>query len=410
MDDLDKELKALFDSPLLDMSPGELALFDVPEHLGKKKEKAEADFVAQRTKCEDFDLYEEGFLKVHKELKEGARSLIKFQESHYKEGTYFIVGGVLMLLDKIYESKKDQHHKLDGRTHCVFENGTESNMLLRSLGKALFIDGYTVQESVASTEEAFQNHFGVKDADIQDGWIYVLRSLSEDPGIKGVADLYKIGFSTTPVEERIKNAENDPTYLMGKVKIVASWKTYNMKTHQFENIIHKFFSAVQFHVKVQDINGLMFTPREWFVVPLKIIEATVEKIIDGSIVNYQYNRSMQMLEERTKHSAKEKPASQIDTTGWAILTLNIKQIYFDQILSGDKKAEFRELKQSKLNMYTWLDEAENKRYLKRFDALKLYVGYKRDRASALVEVINTEYDSDSRMVVYHLGKVLEVIS
>ena len=138
MDDLDKELKALFDSPLLDMSPGELALFDVPEHLGKKKEKAEADFVAQRTKCEDFDLYEEGFLKVHKELKEGARSLIKFQESHYKEGTYFIVGGVLMLLDKIYESKKDQHHKLDGRTHCVFENGTESNMLLRSLGKALF--------------------------------------------------------------------------------------------------------------------------------------------------------------------------------------------------------------------------------------------------------------------------------
>ena len=183
-----------------------------------------------------------------------------------------------------------------------------------------------------------------------------------------------------------------------------------MKTHQFENIIHKFFSAVQFHVKVQDINGLMFTPREWFVVPLKIIEATVEKIIDGSIVNYQYNRSMQMLEESTVHAAKEKPASQIDTTGWAILTLNIKQIYFDQILSGDKKAEFRELKQSKLNMYTWLDEAENKRYLKRFDALKLYVGYKRDRASALVEVINTEYDSDSRMVVYHLGKVLEVIS
>ena len=136
----------------------------------------------------------------------------------------------------------------------------------------------------------------------------------------------------------------------------------------------------------------------------------MEKIIDGSIVNYQYNRSMQMLEERTVHAAKEQPASQIDTTGWAILTLNIKQIYFDQILSGDKKAEFRELKQSKLNMYTWLDEAENKRYLKRFDALKLYVGYKRDRASALVEVINTEYDSDSRMVVYHLGKVLEVIS
>ncbi len=234
--------------------------------------------------------------------------------------------------------------------------------------------------------------------------------MSDNPDIEGVPDLYKIGFSTTPVEERIKNAENDPTYLMGKVKIVASWKTYNMKTHQFENIIHKFFSAVQFHVKVQDINGLMFTPREWFVVPLKIIEATVEKIIDGSIVNYQYNRSMQMLEERTVHAAKEQPASQIDTTGWAILTLNIKQIYFDQILSGDKKAEFRELKQSKLNMYTWLDEAENKRYLKRFDALKLYVGYKRDRASALVEVVNTEYDSDSRMVVYHLGKVLEVIS
>ena len=283
-------------------------------------------------------------------------------------------------------------------------------MLLRSLGKALFIDGYTVQESVAGTEEVFQSHFGVKDADIQDGWIYVLRSLSEDSGIKGVADLYKIGFSTTPVEERIKNAEYDPTYLMGKVKIVASWKTYNMKTHQFETIIHKFFSAAQFHVKVQDINGLMFTPKEWFVVPLKIIEAAVEKIIDGSIVNFQYNRSMQMLEERPKHTAKEKPVSQIDTTGWAILSLNIKQIYFDLIVSGEKKEEYRELKQSKLNMYTWLDEAENKRYLRRFDALRLYVGYKRDRASALVEVVNTEYDSDARIVVYRLGKVLEVVS
>ena len=409
MDDIDKELESLLDSPLLDMSPEELSLFDVPEHLKKKKEKAEADFVAQRTKCEDFDLYEEGFHKVHKELKEGSRSLIKFQESHYKEGTYFIVGGVLMLLDRIYESKKDQYQKLDGRTHCVFENGTESNMLLRSLGKSLFIDGYTVQESVLSNEEAFQNNFSVKDTDIQDGWIYVLRSLSANPEIAAQPDLYKIGFSTTPVEERIKNAENDPTYLMDKVKIVASWKTYNMKTHQFENIIHKFFHSVQFHSKVQDINGFMFTPREWFVVPLKIIEAAVEKIIDGSIVNFHYNRSMEMLEERSKTADQIKPVSSIDTTGWAILSLNIKQIYFDQIISGDKKEEFRELKQSKLSMYTWLDEAENKRYLRRFDALRLYVGYRRDRASALVEVVNTEYDSDSRCVVYHLGKVLEVI-
>ena len=42
----------------------------------------------------------------------------------------------------------------------------------------------------------------------------VLKSKSSDARIQAIADLYKIGYCTEPVEERIANAEQEPTYLM----------------------------------------------------------------------------------------------------------------------------------------------------------------------------------------------------
>lgn len=407
IDDIDKELESLFDNPILEVNEEQLSLFDIPKHLASKNEREETDYVARREICKDFDLFDSRFKKVHKELKEGKRSLIKFAEAHFKEGTFFVVGGVLALLEKIHETKVDKHHKLDARTRVIFENGTESSMYLRSLGKALLIDGYTIQESTETNETALEDSFIVKKEDVHDGWIYVLRSLSKDATIVNQKDLYKIGFSTVPVEERIKNAEHEATYLMDKVEIVASWKTYNMNTHGFENIIHKFFNSVLFHMKVNDGKGSVYTPREWFVVPFSIMESVIEKIIDGSIIHYKYNQNLQVLEEGQSDNLKYS-SEIIDTTGWAILTLNIKQLYFNQILKNEKNIEYRELKQNKLKTYTWVDPSDNKRYLKKFDAIRFCVGYKKDRDSALVEVVNTTYNDDSRQIEFHLGKILEV--
>ena len=401
IDDIDKELESLFDNPILEVNEEQLSLFDIPKHLASKNEREETDYVARREICKDFDLFDYRFKKVHKELKEGKRSLIKFAEAHFKEGTFFVVGGVLALLEKIHETKVDKHHKLDARTRIIFENGTESSMYLRSLGKALLIDGYTVQESTDTNAKALEDSFTVKKDDVHDGWIYVLRSLSKDETIANQKDLYKIGFSTVPVKERIINAEYEATYLMDKVEVVASWKTYNMNTHRFENIIHTFFKSVMFHIKVNDGKGNTYTPREWFVVPFSIIESVIEKIIDGSIIKYRYNNSIQALEKI------ELPASNpIDTTGWAILTLNIKQLYFNQILSGEKKIEYRDLKQNKLKTYTWIDPSDGKRYLKKFDAIEFHVGYKKDRDSSLVEVVSTVYNDDCSQIEFHLGKIL----
>jgi hypothetical protein len=404
--DVDKEFDAILNNPLISISNEELSIFDVPKHLIKKQERAEADFVAQRKVCEDFYIYEEEFKKVHKELNEGKRSLVKFNAQSLKEGTYYVVSGVVVFLEKILELRKDKDH-YDGRTRCIYENGTESNIFLDTLRKAVYADGFVITENTDTDEKSFQTNFAIWKDDVQDGWIYVLRSLSKDPGISSQKNLYKIGFSTIPVEERIKNAEQEPTYLMDKVAIVSTWKTYNMKTHEFENIIHQFFSSAMFHIKVQDNNGMVFNPREWFVVPLGIIESAIKKIIDKSIVNYHYNRNLEALEELPQKEERVK-SNKIDTTGWSILTLNIKQIYFNQILSGEKTIEYRDLKQSKLNTYTWVDNNDGKRYLRQFNALRFYVGYNRDQDSALVEVTDTTYNADARQVEYHLGKVFEV--
>jgi len=173
--------------------------------------------------------------------------------------------------------------------------------------------------------------------------------------------------------------------------------------------LHKFFGNSSFHIKVQDQFGQVYTPKEWFVVPLSIIEAVIEKIIEGTIVKYYYNRELQVLEELNFNSPVANFQSDtIDTTGWSILILNIKKIWLDKILSGEKIIEYRSLKENKINTYTWVDKNDGKRYLRKFDALKLYVGYNKDKDYALVEVIDTKYNSEERVVEYRLGKVLEL--
>lgn len=410
-DDVKKQLEELFDDPLLDVTADELALFDLSEPLkAAKEERKEADYVAQRRPCEDFHLYEDGFKQVHEDLRNGKRILKKFSINSMQEGCYYVIGGVLIYLHRILEKKKDRqafHNAFDGRTHTIYENGTESDVMAQTLIKAAYSDGYIVTENVDTTETAFAEKFSSVTADdVADGYIYVLSSLSDEPAIAHQKDLYKIGFSTTSVEERIRGCEYEPTYLMDKVRIVATWRTYNMKTHVLEDILHKFFHAVQFKVKVVDLTGKEVQPREWYVVPLGIIEKTIERIIDGSIVNYRYNHILQVLEKID--TPTRTVTSEIDTTGWSILTLNVKQVYFDQILKGEKTVEYRDIKPSTVNRYTWVDGTTGSRYLRKFDALRLCVGRNSLADRMLVEVTDTVYDHSAQRVEYHLGKILQV--
>ena len=402
--DIDKELEELFDDPLLNMDAEEQSLFDIPQDMRRVIARKQADYVAQHKLCENFEDYKPLFEKVHQELKEGKRSLVKINKTAtLAAGRYYFVGGQMLLLEQIGELKRSSNFLPDGRTRCIYENGTESDILLQTLRKSVVGDGYAISELQGESESKFFNNADIAINDNVTGYIYVLSSLSNDPAVKAEKNLYKIGFTTNDVEQRVANAENEPTYLMAPVKIVATYKVVNLNSQKFEDLVHQLLMSVQYQVVVYDEKGIAHQPQEWFVVPLPVVDVIIKKIMDGSIVGYTYNPQMECLEKRIV-----KAKSNFDTTGLKVLTLNIKKMYFDEIISGIKKIEYRELKQSTLNKYTYIDEADGKRYLRRYDALRLFVGYNRDRESALVQVTDITYNEG--VVEYHLGMVLEVIN
>jgi hypothetical protein len=272
------------------------------KHTPKDYEKAKADFIGKRFKCKDFGKYEHLFKEVQDDLALGKRKLVDFKEPNLREGNYYIHNGILFLLESITYEREDHYKKdgtrvrRDGRTKCVFENGTESNILLRSVEKNLYKNGKVVTQNVDEVIEEFTETFsGITKEDKETGHIYILTSLSEKEEIASLNNLYKIGYSSTSVQERIKNAENEPTYLMAPVKIESSWICYNMNAQKFESLIHRFFGHTCLEIDVIDNNGIKHTPREWFIAPLKAIEQAVSLLDSGEIINYKYDRVNEVI-------------------------------------------------------------------------------------------------------------------
>ncbi len=247
----------------------------------------------------DFQPYEDIFKLVHREIKKGVRKIIPYDVADIKEGAFYILDGILMYFEKSdIEMQKLSTNKieLDGRTLCVFENGTYSDMKFRSLKRALLLNGRTVTHSSETDESVlFNNANAVSEEDLETGWVYILKSKSENPEIANIIDLYKIGFSKVKVEERIKNASKEPTYLNADVKIVATYQCYNLNPQKFENLLHRFFSDVCLNVDIYDQLGRRITPREWFVAPFGIIEKAIHLILSGEIVKYNYDAEKQVL-------------------------------------------------------------------------------------------------------------------
>lgn len=260
------------------------------KHTPREIARAEADFVARRKPCKNFKDYEELFKSVQADLSSGKRKLVKFHESQLNQGNFFVHNGVVLFLEKVIDLEVDKFGKPDGRTKIIFENGTESSMKLRSLGKNLFLNGKGItQSSDNEVEEFIENFSNITDEDKEAGYIYVLSSKSTDPKITDIKSLFKIGYSTTPVESRIKNAEKEPTYLMAPVHIEAEYKTFNMNTQKFEQLLHNFFGASCLNIDIWDEKLRRKMPQEWFVVPLHIIDQAIEMIITEEIIHYRYD-------------------------------------------------------------------------------------------------------------------------
>ncbi len=281
-----------------------LSIFKL-KNVKSASERAETDFTARRKAMsnKDFEPYETKFKKVHKELREGNRKLKEFKdvEKNLEEGKYYVLDGVLLFLEK--DGSEDRQigdrTRKDGRTITIFENGTVSNMFYRSLAKALYNNGSIVSATDKDAEdELFKNANTVNEEDVQTGWIYVLRSKSTNPDIASINDLYKIGFSSVYVNERIKNASKESTYLYADVHLLDKYACYNMDAQSFEHLIHRFFADVCLNVDVFDDKGKRVTPREWFVVPRRIIDKVVTLILSGAILKYKYDSVNMALIEK----------------------------------------------------------------------------------------------------------------
>ncbi|MBD5155894.1 MAG: GIY-YIG nuclease family protein [Oscillibacter sp.] len=263
----------------------------------KPSERLRPDYIAHRKVCKDFDLYEEAFQRIHDDLEYGRRRLVEFKEGDLHEGCYYVLRGVVLYLEQNLAVKQEIEYKSgakirrEGRTRCIFDNGTESSMLYRSLGKALKLDGFCISDLIEQTD----GPVSIDSSDVQNGYIYVVRSLSRAPQIRSIRNLYKIGYCSGDVTMRIKNAVHEPTYLMSDVEIVLTARCYNLDVPYLEASIHSFFSNVNIYFEVRDDEGIMHYPKEWFTVPLNIIEEAIPLVVDKRIDSYRYDKNLQMI-------------------------------------------------------------------------------------------------------------------
>jgi len=259
------------------------------------KEIAMPDYVAKRKPCSDFKEFEPLFKQCHTEVASGKRKLRPFaQAQQIYKGQFFVLKGILLYVDEV-GPLESINGRTNARLRVIFDNGTESDMLLRSLSAELYKDGRRVTAHDDNLLEDFEN---ITEEDTSTGYIYILSSLSENQDIHSIQHLYKIGFSTTPVEERIKNASQEPTYLNAPVKIVSAYQCYNLNPQKLEQLLHTFFGKACLDMDLYDDDGKRYAPREWFVAPIEVIEEAVTLLINGEIVHYQYDANEQEITER----------------------------------------------------------------------------------------------------------------
>jgi len=267
-------------------------------HVRSSAEKRAAEEIANRQRCEDFDKFRPLFEQVQKELDNGARVTRPFElKAEIKPGSFFIVGGQKAYVAEMGEVFTNAQGRRDARLRVIFDNGTESNMLMRSLQRALNKDeaGRRITDPVAGP--LFAGH--PAEGDEASGTIYVLRSKSDLPLVAENRELvHKIGVTNLPVKQRIAGARLQPTFLMADVEIVATYELFNINRTKLENLIHRIFAPARLDIEIKDRFGNPVTPREWFLVPLFVIDEAVERIKDGTISGYVYDPAEACLKPR----------------------------------------------------------------------------------------------------------------
>lgn len=271
------------------------------KHVRSRAEIKAAEEIARRQPCEDFDEFRPVFDAVQAELDSGLRITERYQaEGAIGLGDLFIVEGNKVIIAELGEEFVDGNKRIDRRLRVIYDNGTESNLLLRSLQKALWRDpaGRRIMDAGHDPHPLFTA------ADLDDapvfidtpefddelsGYLYIVRSKSDHPFVAEHRELlHKIGFTRGELEDRFDGAANERTFLMADVEVVASYRIANASAGKIENVLHRFFASARIDVKLREEVGGFVEPREWFLVPLPAIKEAIKLIRSGGIENSRY--------------------------------------------------------------------------------------------------------------------------
>ena len=265
------------------------------KHVRSSADKRAAEEIANREPCHDFARFRSLFEKVQKELSDGVRQTTKFEEDAAIEvRQWFIVGGQVAYVADMGEVYLNPQGREDARLRVVYDNATESNLLMRSLQRAMYRD----PASRRILEPGYGPLFGseAEEGDITTGTVYVLRSKSDHPDVVANCELlHKIGVTGGDMKRRLANAKHDPTFLLADVEVVATYKLANINRVKLENLIHRIFEPARLEIQIVDRFGNTVVPREWFLVPLFVVDEAIERIQDGSITEYVYDAATAAL-------------------------------------------------------------------------------------------------------------------
>lgn len=284
------------------------------KHVKPRAEIQAAEDVADRKPCKDFAKFKALFATVQAELDSGRRETRRFAkdvgtnaEAKIEKGEFFVLQGqIAYIAEAGEEERRTKTERPDRRLRVIFDNGTESDMLMRSLQRALYKDDAgrriidpTPGPLFGTTAEA---------EDLESGIIYVLRSRSDHPLIAKNRDLvHKIGVTGGDVATRLGNAELDPTYLFAGVDIVATYKLYNINRSKLENVLHRVFAPARLELEIPDRFGHPVKPREWFLVPLPIIQSAIDRIADNTLARFIYDRETAQLVRTDGVPSRRRP-------------------------------------------------------------------------------------------------------
>lgn len=290
---------ASMDDIMADLQPlePELDIFDVS---GLPTPRNKPEYIASRKPCTDFEQYRQLFVQCQADLIQNRRHIVRVagnkSPSGLGKGSFAIVRHVMCYIADESDEVTYQFHKKNKRLRVIYENGTESDILLLTLVRALYEGGCIISER----DEDTLKDMVAGEEDVETGIIYVLKSKSKDSAIRAIPHLYKIGVSTQRLEERIAHAEQEPTYLMSEVEPVIHFACYDLDVNKMENLVHRVFADAQVVLEVTDSDGRVCHPREWFSVPISVIKQAVQMILDGNIVHFRYDRERMRMVEKEK--------------------------------------------------------------------------------------------------------------